>query len=67
MAHPEWVIKAKCTHIERPGQYDSHFECHSIEAEKGPISFKIVFTHPIPNGNESPPQGTNIRNTEEAV
>ena len=63
MAHPEWEIKAKGTHIELPGQYDTHFEwkfvhsCHSLEAEKGPISFKIVFTHPVQNGPESPPRG----------
>ena len=61
MAHPESVIKAK-----GKGQYDNHFEwkfihsCHSLEVKKGPISFKIVFTHPVQNGPESPPREYNI-------
>ena len=35
---------------------NGNLSIHAIEAEKGPISFKIVFTHPVQNGPESPPR-----------
>ena len=61
MAHIEWYFNAKGTHIEWPGRYETHFEWkfihsfHSLKAEKGPISFEIVFTHAVLNEPESDP------------
>ena len=42
---------------------NGNLSIHAIrcEAEKGPISFKIVFTHPVQNGPESPPLGWQVR------
>ena len=46
-------------HVDMRPILNGNLSIHSIHSKpkKGPISFEIVFTHPVPNGPESDPWG----------